>query len=393
MALLALSDESVFYGYSKGYNGGGAAAECIYSVGEVVFNTAISGYQEILTDPSYHSQIINFTHPHIGNVGANPLDEEADAAFASGMVARAISTHYSNWRAAHSLPEYLAARRMIAIDGVDTRAITRRLRDQGALGGCLMVLGEGQDKAEAADAALQRARAFAGLHGAMLAADASGKQAVEWREGEWRQKGDEFPVFPAEGEARRRVTVLDCGVKRNILRALTSRGCHVHLLPYDADYEAVKATAADGVLISNGPGDPDPCDNARAIAAQLLEDGMPLFGLCLGHQIIAAALGAKTEKMKFGHHGANHPVQAVEGGRVLITSQNHGFAVRADTLPPHVRVTHRSLFDGSLQGIAGDAPPVMTFQGHPEASPGPKDAAVLFDQFADMIDRSKRNAA
>ena len=385
MALLALSDESVFYGYSKGAQGGGA----VYRTGEVVFNTAMSGYQEIITDPSYHSQIINFTHPHIGNTGANAQDEEAGEIFSAGVVARAISDHCRHWRAAETLPAYLARRGVLAIDGVDTRAITRKLRDGGALGGCLMVPAAGADIAQAAREACALAREFAGLSGAMLAEDASEKEAADWREGEWQPQGNDFPAAKSTAAARR-VTVLDCGVKKNILRALTQRGCAVRLLPYAADYAAVQKTKPDGVLISNGPGDPAPCESARAVAAQLLADGVPLFGLCLGHQVVAAALGAETEKMKFGHHGANHPVQAVAGGQVLITSQNHGFAVRTETLPPNVRVTHRSLFDGSLQGIASDAPPVITFQGHPEASPGPRDAAALFDDFVAMMDAHRR---
>lgn len=384
MALLALSDESVFYGYSKGYGGAADGTESVHSTGEVVFNTAMSGYQEVITDPSYHSQIVNFTMPHIGNTGANAQDEEAQEIFAAGVVARAISPHCTHWRAAETLPHYLARRGVLAIDGVDTRAITRRLRESGALGGCLMVPALGTEAQAAAQEACAHARAFAGLSGAMLAADASAAQAADWREGEWQAQGNAFAA--ADAAAPRRVTVLDCGVKKNILRALTQRGCSVHVLPYAAAYRSVQESAPHGVLISNGPGDPAPCENARALAQQLLADGVPLFGLCLGHQVVAAALGAKTEKMKFGHHGANHPVRAEADGRVLITSQNHGFAVRTDTLPPHVRVTHRSLFDGSLQGIVSDAPPLMTFQGHPEASPGPKDAGVLFDQFVAMMD-------
>lgn len=379
-AILALSDGSVFKGFSKGYSR--ARQDCC-TVGEVVFNTAMTGYQEILTDPSYHSQLINFTHPHIGNVGINTLDEEADTIYAAGIIARRISDHYSNWRAAESLPAYLRKRKILAIDGVDTRAITQRLRDHGALGGCLFVPAGGDTDAAAA-AALKQAKEFSGLSGQRLAPAASCRKPLAWKKGEWRQADNQYAAPTAP---QRRVTVLDCGVKKNILRALTQRGCRVQLLPYDSSYEAVLKTRPDGVLLSNGPGDPAPCDNARVLAKKLLAEPIPLFGLCLGHQIVALALGAKTEKMKFGHHGANHPVQCLADGRVLITSQNHGFAVRADSLPPAVKVAYRSLFDGSLQGVAAESPPLLTFQGHPEASPGPKEAAVLFDRFIDMIDR------
>ena len=395
-ALLALSDESVFYGFSKGYNDitrdKDKNGDGLYCVGEVVFNTAMTGYQEILTDPSYHSQIIVFTQPHIGNVGATSLDEEADKIFSRGMVARKISDHYSNWRATQSLPTYLKQRQMIAIDGIDTRKLTRHLRQQGALNGCIMVLpppvaADETQRADAAKKAIAYAQEFSGLGGAMLAENASTTQSFEWDTCEWQQSGDKYK---AAGEAQRRVTILDCGVKKNILCALTERGCHVTVLPYTANYQMLKASNPDGVLISNGPGDPEPCENARTLVRQLMNDNIPLFGLCLGHQIVASALGAKTEKMKFGHHGANHPVQEQKSGHVFITSQNHGFAVQTDSLPPQVRVTYRSLFDGTLQGIAADHPPLITFQGHPEASPGPKDAAVLFNQFVGLIDQHKQ---
>lgn len=390
-ALLALSDGSVFGGFSHGFSGDAPDGE-VACVGEVVFNTAMTGYQEILSDPSYHSQIVVFTCPHIGNVGATARDDEATDWFVAGMVARQICARSDNWRAQASLPEYLRARRVPAIEGVDTRAVTRRLRDGGAMGGCLLVPPAAMAAVRAREEAVRRARAFAGLDGAMLAAPASRTASEEWSEGEWRRAEDGFARGETLGEVRRRVTVLDCGTKRNILRALTQRGCAVTVLPYESDYAAVLETRPDGVLISNGPGDPAPCENARALARRLLDDEVPLFGLCLGHQIVAAALGARTEKMKFGHHGANHPVLDVGTGRVLITSQNHGFAVNAESLPPQARVTHRSLFDGSLQGIACDAPPVLTFQGHPEASPGPRDAAVMFDRFARLME-ARRAAA
>lgn len=389
-AVLALSDGSFYGGYSKGYSGNGESEGSIYSVGEIVFNTSLTGYQEILTDPSYHSQIINFTYPHIGNTGVNLQDEEADEICISGMVARAISPHCSSWRAAQTLPDYLRQRKIIALDGVDTRAVTRRLREGGALGACLMTVPHPAGIEEAAAQAVARARAFSGLSGMLLADSASWTRAPDWREGEWRQQGNEYA--PAGG-VQRRVAVLDCGVKKNILRALTARGCQVHVLPYDADYQTLQASRPDGVLVSNGPGDPAPCDHACGVVKQLVADKMPVFGLCLGHQVVAAAIGAGTEKMKFGHHGANHPVQELESGRVLITSQNHGFAVRGDTLPSWARITHRSLFDGTLQGFMSESPPLITFQGHPEASPGPHDAARLFDQFVRLIDSRKVKGA
>lgn len=377
-AVLALSDGGVFYGRSCGAPG--------EAVGEVIFNTAMSGYQEILTDPSYDGQIINFTHPHIGNTGINAIDEEGVAPRARAMVARRICEHYSSWRATRALPDFLRAAGVVAIDGVDTRAITRRLRSTGALGGCVVVFGGDEQAAESAAAdALAKAKEFdagGGLSGALLA-DAAGRcLPPAWTEGAWRLEEDAYLPAPAP---TRHVVVLDCGAKKNILRELVARGCRVSLLPYGSDAAAVAATRPDGVLFSNGPGDPAACAAARELARALIAVRMPLFGLCLGHQIIASALGAETEKMKFGHHGANHPV-ADGDKRVLITSQNHGFAVRAETLPPGCRVTHVSLFDGSLQGFCCDSPPLLTFQGHPEASPGPRDAGRLFDDFIRLVD-------
>ena len=383
-ALLALSDGSFFFGKSKGYFENEAS-----TTGEVVFNTAITGYQEVLTDPSYHRQIINFTHPHIGNTGVNLNDHEAARVFAAGIIACRISEHFSNWRAKCSLPAFLQEKKIIAIDGVDTRAITRLLRDKGALGGCIMLLDGGADDADkrrqAKERALNKARQFAGLSGSMLARDASGNLPTNWEEGIWQANGDTYAPL---GKVKRHVVVIDCGAKKNILRSLVARGCRVSVLPYDAGVDDVRAAKPDGVLLSNGPGDPAPCENAQALAKAMLDDKTPLFGLCLGHQIVAQALGMKTEKMKFGHHGANHPVKTKDG-RVLITSQNHGFAVSADSVPHGVEITHTSLFDGSLQGLCGNAPPFISFQGHPEASPGPHDAAELFNDFVKLMDDAK----
>lgn len=390
-ALLALSDGSVFYGNSKGYNGTiDKIAEPV--VGEVVFNTAMTGYQEILTDPSYHSQIINFTHPHIGNTGiveGGGSDNESDDIFVKGMVARQISTHCSNWRSTCSLPEFLQGKEIIAIDGVDTRAITRLLRDKGALGGCLSVY-QNEKQEKATKEALEKAKGFYDkglLNNALLANKVSRDLSEDWKGGRWNAECNRYKI--SENNSRRHVVVLDCGAKKNILRALVQRGCRVTVLPYDSDINAVMKLKPQGVLFSNGPGDPAPCDTAIALAKALLDKKVPLFGLCLGHQIIAAALGATTEKMKFGHHGANHPVLSERDGRVLITSQNHGFAVGRESLPKNITPTHKSLFDGSLQGFCGDNPPLISFQGHPEASPGPHDAASLFDDFICLIDNAQ----
>ena len=375
-AVLALSDGYFFYG--RGYGKDGDS-----TVGEVVFNTAISGYQEILTDPSYDGQIINFTHPHIGNTGVNSNDNESVQPRARGMIAKHICAHYSNWRATDSLPNFLHQQKIIAIDSVDTRAITRHLRDNGAQGGCIVVYSDNADSAAAL--ALKKAKAFAdsgGLNNQMLAKTASGTLAINWQNGAWQPANDSYIVG---NNAKRRVVVLDCGVKHNILRELTARQCQVFVLAYNSTLNDILAHNPNGVLFSNGPGNPAPCDSAKQLAGELLAKRIPLFGLCLGHQIISAALGANTEKMKFGHHGANHPVRDANGC-VLITSQNHGFAVCADSLPQNCRVTHVSLFDGSLQGIRSDDPPLITFQGHPEASPGPRDAGVLFDDFVSLID-------
>ena len=376
-AVLALADGSLFSGHSKGYD-----ADGFFAVGEVVFNTSITGYQEILTDPSYARQIVNFTHPHIGNTGVNPLDNEAEEILAGGIIARRIESHFSNWRATASLSDFLRDRRVAAMDGVDTRAITRRLREHGSVAGCIAVAAEEETTAACGERALAQARAFGGLSGSPLAEEAGSRPPLEWTEGVWQQADNAYAPATAAGL---KVVVLDCGCKRNILRALTERGCSVRILPYDSPAEDILRHRPDGVLLSNGPGDPAPCESAIATARALIAARLPLFGLCLGHQIVAAALGAKTEKMKFGHHGANHPVQRLADGRVLITSQNHGFAVRSDSLPANVRASYVSLFDGSLQGLTMTDSPLLTFQGHPEASPGPHDAGSLFDDFITLM--------
>ncbi|MGU9951223.1 MAG: glutamine-hydrolyzing carbamoyl-phosphate synthase small subunit [Gammaproteobacteria bacterium WSBS_2016_MAG_OTU1] len=374
-AIIAFSDGTIFGGECVGFPK--------ITVGEAVFNTAICGYQEIISDPSYHRQIVNFTHPHIGNVGTTSLDDESSDHCVAGIIARKISEP-SSWRAKESLATYLYTRQIMAIDGVDTRTITLKLRDQGALAACIAP----GDDATVRKNAVEAAAAFAGLGGAMLAAEVSDEKVNQWTQGLWYAKNDDYPICQnQQGQKQRHLVVLDCGVKQTILRQFAARGCQVTVLPYDSDLTTILSHKPDGVVFSNGPGDPAPCKHAEELARQLFTKKMPLLGICLGHQIIASALGAKTIKMKFGHHGANHPVRENSSGRVLITSQNHGFAVDADSLPTEARVTHVSLFDGSLQGIAADNPPLITFQGHPEASPGPHDAAFLFDDFITLIEQ------
>ena len=399
-AVLAFADGVAFRGVGAGFDDGGRA---VFAVGEVVFNTAITGYQEILTDPSYHRQIVVFTHPHIGNTGVNIADDESARVFASAMAARSVCDHASSWRAEMTLCDFLRARQVPAISGLDTRAITRKLRDQGALAGCVAVGGGSVESLT--KRAVAAARKFEGLQGALLAEKAGGGRRREHLRGDWDWQINNYADVKGKTETKTkaktktkttarkktrglRVVVLDCGAKKAILHSLAARGCKVIVMPYKSDAAKVMAEKPHGVLISNGPGDPQPCARARELAAELMARGVPLFGLCLGHQIVAAAMGAKIVKMKFGHHGANHPVRAAGGG-VMITSQNHGFAVDADTLPPRARATHVSLFDGSLQGFACARPPVMTFQGHPEASPGPRDGGVLFDDFAKMMARHR----
>lgn len=369
-ALLALEDGTVFTGLALGAEG------C--SVGEVVFNTSITGYQEILTDPSYARQIVTLTYPHIGNTGINGEDVESTGIYAGGLVVRDVPRRLSNWRSEQSLPDYLRARGIIGLAGIDTRKLTRILRDRGAQRGCLMA-GEKLDPASAT----ARAREFPGLQGMDLARVVSVKEPYAWTVGSWGL-GTGYGM-PEPG--RFHVVAYDFGVKRNILRLLADRGCRLTVVPAETPAEAVFALKPDGIFLSNGPGDPEPCDYAvRAIQA-FLDRKIPVFGICLGHQLLGLAAGARTVKMKFGHHGANHPVQELDTGRVLITSQNHGFAVDEETLPANVRPTYRSLFDGSLQGIELTDRPAFGFQGHPEASPGPHDLASLFDRFIGMMAR------
>ncbi|MEO1767921.1 glutamine-hydrolyzing carbamoyl-phosphate synthase small subunit [Thiobacter aerophilum] len=372
-ALLVLADGTVFRGISIG-------AETV-TVGEVVFNTGMTGYQEILTDPSYTRQIVTLTYPHIGNVGVNSEDEEADRIYAAGLVIRDLALRPSSWRSREDLSAYLRRQGVPAIAGIDTRKLTRILCEKGAQNGCLMT-GE-VDEARA----LESARAFPGLAGMDLAKVVSCATPYEWKEQTW-VRGMGHPPLEAP---KHHVVAYDYGVKRNILRMLAARGCRVTVVPAQTAAQEVLALRPDGVLLSNGPGDPEPCDYAIRAIRTLLEEQVPIFGICLGHQLLALASGARTVKMKFGHHGSNHPVQDLDTRRVMITSQNHGFAVDADTLPAHLRATHVSLFDGSLQGIARTDAPAFSFQGHPEASPGPHDVAYLFDRFVNMM--RERNKA
>ncbi|MEW9623286.1 glutamine-hydrolyzing carbamoyl-phosphate synthase small subunit [Rhodanobacter geophilus] len=371
-ALLALEDGSVFHGHAVGATG--------ETVGEVVFNTAMTGYQEILTDPSYSRQIVTLTYPHIGNTGCNAEDAESAKVHAAGLIVRDVPRRASNWRSTESLPDYLKRHGVVAIAGIDTRRLTRILRDKGALNGCV-VAGEQVD----AEAALAKARAFPGLNGMDLAKVVCTDQAYAWNAGVYDLDRQAFNQ-PAK---RFKVVAYDYGVKHNILRLLAEQGCDITVVPAQTPAAEVLAMAPDGVFLSNGPGDPAACDYAIAAAKSFLDAKIPLFGICLGHQIMGLALGAKTLKMKFGHHGANHPVKDHGDGRVLITSQNHGFAVDPATLPANVRVTHTSLFDGSLQGFALTDRPAFCFQGHPEASPGPHDIGYLFDRFAQLMQEAR----
>ncbi|OBS10334.1 Carbamoyl-phosphate synthase small chain [Acidihalobacter prosperus] len=353
----------------------GALGEC---VGEVVFNTAMTGYQEILTDPSYARQIVTLTYPHIGNTGTNAEDEESAKTFAAGLVVRDLPMTHSNWRSAESLDHYLQRHGVVAIAEIDTRRLTRLLRDKGALNGCI------QAGAIDIDKALAAAKAFAGLKGMDLACEVTAREIYEWRAGSWEAHGGFGPGSRDQSDVLH-VVAYDFGVKRNILRMLADRGCRLTVVPAQTPAAEVLRLEPDGVFLSNGPGDPEPCDYAIAAIAELVERGIPTFGICLGHQLLGLASGASTMKMKFGHHGANHPVQDLESGQVMISSQNHGFAVDESSLPGHLRATHRSLFDGSLQGIARTDRPAFGFQGHPEASPGPHDVAGLFDRFIRLM--------
>lgn len=368
-AVLALADGSIFKGQSIGAAGN--------TTGEVVFNTAITGYQEILTDPSYARQIVTLTYPHIGNTGVTPEDMEAAQVYASGLVVRDLSMIASSWRASGSLTEFLQRGRVVAIAGIDTRRLTRLLREKGAQSGCIMT-GERLDES----AAVRAARAFPGLKGMDLAKVVSTRAQYQWNDGSIGREAS-----PLRATQRLHVVAYDYGVKRNILRLIADLGCRITVVPAQTSAAEVQAMNPDGVFLSNGPGDPEPCSYAIKAIAELLETDMPMFGICLGHQLLALASGASTVKMKFGHHGANHPVQELASGRVLITTQNHGFAVDEATLPPHLIPTHRSLFDGTLQGMARIDRPAFSFQGHPEASPGPHDLRPLFDGFVQAMVR------
>jgi carbamoyl-phosphate synthase small subunit len=375
-ALLVLADGTVFKGIAIGASGHGSNN---YTVGEVVFNTSMTGYQEILTDPSYTEQIVTLTYPHIGSYGTNPEDVESDKVFAAGLIIRDLPLLESNFRSTQTLSDYLKANNIIAIADIDTRALTRHLREKGAQAGCIMAGELSEAKA------LDLAKAFPGLSGMDLAKVVSVKQPYEFTQGEW-VLGEGYTKAPA---IQYHVVAFDYGVKRNILRMLVSRGCKVTVLPAQASAEEALKYKPDGIFLSNGPGDPEPCDYAISAIKTLVETGIPTFGICLGHQLLALASGAKTMKMKFGHHGANHPVQDMETKRVYITSQNHGFAADPATLPKNVKVTHVSLFDGSLQGIARTDKPAFSFQGHPEASPGPHEMSYLFDRFITLMQNRK----
>ncbi len=376
LAILALADGTVFPGKGIGALGS--------TTGEVVFNTSMSGYQEILTDPSYCRQIVTLTYPHIGNTGVNDEDVEAANVHAAGLVIRDLPLLASNFRMARPLDDYLRAENVVAIAGIDTRKLTRILREKGAQAGCLASFDRAPGEADIA-AAIRAAREFPGLAGMDLAKVVTSPAPYEWSEGTWELGAGYRP----QREPRYRVVAYDYGVKRNILRMLVSRGCALTVLPAQTPARDALALKPDGIFLSNGPGDPEPCDYAIAAIREFLVRGVPTFGICLGHQLMALASGAKTIKMKFGHHGANHPVKDLDTGQVLITSQNHGFAVDADTLPGNLRPTHVSLFDGSLQGLARTDVPAFCFQGHPEASPGPHDVGYLFDRFIGMMEKTK----
>ena len=370
-AMLVLADGTVFRGISIGAPG--------HTVGEVVFNTSMTGYQEILTDPSYTEQIVTLTYPHIGNTGVNSEDVESGSVYARGLIIRDLPLIHSSWRSEQTLSDYLVANNVVAISDIDTRKLTRILREKGAQSGAI-VAGEA-DEAKAIALAQTAISGFPGLAGLDLAKVVSCTESYSFAEGEW----DLASGYSQPDSSAFHVVAFDYGVKRNILRMLVSRGCKVTVLPAQATAEQVLALNPDGVFLSNGPGDPEPCDYAIKAIKALVETGIPVFGICLGHQLLALASGAKTLKMKFGHHGANHPVQDVDDKRVFITSQNHGFAVDAATLPANLRTTHVSLFDGSLQGIARTDKPAFSFQGHPEASPGPTEMSYLFDRFIDLM--------
>jgi carbamoyl-phosphate synthase small subunit len=375
-ALLALADGTVFQGVSIGAAG--------HTVGEVVFNTALTGYQEILTDPSYCRQIVTLTYPHIGNVGVNDEDVEASKVHAAGLIIKDLPVLESNFRMTRTLPQYLQQEGTVAIAGIDTRRLTRVLRTHGAQNGCIFTLAVGAVVTKAhRDEAIGLARSAPSMSGLDLAKVVTAPEASEWTQTEWQLGSG----YGKTGNTRFHVVAYDFGVKRNILRMLASRGCRVTVVPAQTPAAQALALKPDGIFLSNGPGDPEPCDYAIAATRDLIERGVPTFGICLGHQIMALASGAKTFKMKFGHHGANHPVKDLDSGRVSITSQNHGFAVDEKTLPSNLRPTHVSLFDGTLQGLARTDRPAFCFQGHPEASPGPHDIGYLFDRFTALMEK------
>jgi carbamoyl-phosphate synthase small subunit len=373
-AVLALGDGSIFRGYSIGASGN--------TTGEVVFNTAMTGYQEILTDPSYARQIVTLTYPHIGNYGVTPEDMEAPQIYAAGLVIRDLSMVSSNWRAVEPLGEFLTQGKIVAIAGIDTRRLTRLLREKGAQSGCIMT-GERVDET----VAVRAARAFPGLKGMDLAKVVSTRDAYQWNDGSIGRE----PLSMLRAQQRLHVVAYDYGIKRNILRLLADQGCRITVVPAQTSPQEVLSISPDGIFLSNGPGDPEPCDYAISSIQELLPTGIPMFGICLGHQLLGLASGAKTLKMKFGHHGANHPVQELSSGRVLITSQNHGFSVDETTLGDNLIPTHRSLFDGSLQGMARVDCPAFSFQGHPESSPGPHELRPLFEHFIQLMVRRLQN--
>ena len=376
-ALLALEDGTVFHGDSIGIDGN--------TVGEVVFNTALTGYQEILTDPSYAKQIVTLTYPHIGNVGTNPEDEESHAVFAAGLIIRDLPPRMSNWRSKETLDAYLQRNKVVAISNIDTRKLTRILREKGAQNGCIMA---GQiDEAKA----IALAKKFPGLKGMDLAKEVTTREPYDWAQGSWTlENGLPEAPHPIDEKLPHHVVAFDFGVKRNILRMLVDRGCRVSVVPAKTPAADILKLKPHGVFLSNGPGDPEPCDYAIKAIQEIAKTGTPIFGICLGHQLLSLASGAKTIKMKFGHHGANHPVQDLNSKQVFITSQNHGFAVDDKTLPANLTPTHRSLFDGSLQGVERTDIPAFSFQGHPEASPGPHDISPLFDHFIELIETHKQ---
>ena len=379
-AILVLEDGSSFVGKSIGFEG--------WSVGEVVFNTALTGYQEILTDPSYASQMVTLTYPHIGNTGVNKEDEEADTIFATGLIVKDVPRLVSSWRSEESLSDYLTRKKVVAIADIDTRRLTRILREKGAQRGCIIAGDFNALENDSAAEATKHIESFAGLKGADLAKVVSTKYAYDWNAGTWDLDSNIKKILNKE-DADFKVVAYDFGVKKNILRMLVDRGCDVTVVPAQTPAADVLAMNPDGVFLSNGPGDPEPCDYAIDAIKTILDEKLPTFGICLGHQLLGLASGANTVKMKFGHHGANHPVQDLSTKKVMITSQNHGFAVDEDTLPNNLEATHRSLFDGSLQGVRRTDCPAYSFQGHPEASPGPHDIAPIFDDFIALMQEAK----